>query len=186
MTTAVFRLISALCMLTLLTTPVCAGERIDHILLSWGGGPQEDADQHNSQLAADYTFYQHRRSARQTLAIGTGYTRLRTDAAASTEVHAFSLYPQLTLWPLQQTLPNAYFFVRALGPTYLSTNLFGTRRQERHFAFQAQVGVGYRRELGNQQAVLMQLSFKHFSNANLFHDNDGIDIPFVLTLGLAF
>lgn len=185
MTTAVLRLVSALCLLTLLATPARAGERINHLLLAWGAGLQQATDQRNSQFSADYTFWQHRRSVRQTLAIGAGYTWLRTDAATNTEVHAFSIYPQLTLWPLQ-TLPSAYFFVRALGPTYLSGNLLGTRRQERNFAFQAQVGVGYRRELGNQQAVLMQLSFKHFSNANLFHDNDGIDIPFVLTMGLAF
>jgi hypothetical protein len=148
--------------------------------------PQEGAHQRNSQLSVDYTFYHYRSSERQMLAIGTGYTRLRTDAATNKEVHAISLYPQLTLWPLQQTLPHAYFFVRALGPSYLNANLLGTRRQANDFAFQAQVGVGCRLELGKQQALLMQFSCKHFSNANLFRENDGIDIPFVLTLGLAF
>lgn len=172
--------------LTLLVSQVCAGEQIGHLLLGYGEGVQADAGQRNSQLSVDYTFWQHRRSLRQTLAIGTGYTRLRTNAATNPEIHAFSLYPQLTLWPLQQTLPMAYFFVRALGPSYLSANTLGTRKQAQHFAFQAQVGVGYRVELDNQQALLMQLSFKHFSNANLFHDNDGIDIPLVLTLGLVF
>src|SRR5690606_17510146 len=119
---------SLFCMLMLVTTPASAGERINHLLVSWGTGPQEDADQRNSQVAADYTFYQHRRSVRQTLAIGTGYTRLRTDAATNREIHAFSIYPQLTLWPLQARFPAAYFFVRALGPSYLSANLLGTRR----------------------------------------------------------
>jgi len=186
MTTAAIRIFCVLCMLALSATQVCAAEQTRQILLGLGSGPQLDADQRNTQSSVDYTFFQYRRSMRQTLAIGTGYTRLRTDAATNTEIHAFSLYPQLTLWPLQQTLPRAFFFVRALGPTYLSANMLGTRRQAQHFAFQAQVGVGYRLELDNRQAVLLQLSFKHFSNANLFHDNDGIDIPFVLTVGLAF
>lgn len=186
MKAAAFPIVRMCCILTLLAPSVCAGEQIRQLLLAYGEGVQADADQRNSQLSVDYTFYQHRRSLRQTLGIGTGYTRLRTDAATNTEVHAFSLYPQLTLWPLQQRLPQAFFFVRALGPSYLNANTLGSRRQAQHFAFQAQVGVGYRLELDSRQAVLMQLSFKHFSNANLFHDNDGIDIPFVLTLGLVF
>ncbi len=33
---------------------------------------------------------------------------------------------------------------------------------------------------------MLQVSFKHFSNANWFSDNDGIDIPFVLTFGYSY
>ncbi len=30
------------------------------------------------------------------------------------------------------------------------------------------------------------LSWKHFSNADLFDDNDGIDLPVVLNVGIKF
>ena len=163
-----------------------AGERIDEVYAAWGTGPQHKRHQHNSQVALDYNFYRFNRSARQTFSLGMGYTRLWTDAATDRSIKAFSLYPQLTLWPVRESLRGTYFFVRALGPTYISDNRLGSRQQAEHFAFQAQVGVGYRKQLSDDKALMTQVSFKHFSNANWFSDNDGIDIPFVLTFGLSF
>jgi hypothetical protein len=165
---------------------VQAGERIDELYVSWGTGPQHDRHQHNSQAAIDYNFYRFERSARQVFSVGTGYTRLWTDAATDRSIDIVSLYPQLTLWPVRDSLRGTYFFVRALGPSYLTDNRLGSRQQAEHFAFQAQVGVGYRKQLEADKALMLQLSFKHFSNANLFSDNDGIDIPFVLTFGFSY
>lgn len=170
----------------LLCPLVQAGERIDEVYLSWGTGPQHKRHQHNSQVALDYNFYRFERSARQTFSLGMGYTRLWTDAATDRKIEAFSFYPQLTLWPVRDSLRGTYFFVRALGPSYLSDNRLGHRQQAQHFAFQAQVGVGYRKQLNADKALMLQVSFKHFSNANLFSDNDGIDIPFVLTFGFKY
>ncbi|MES2626103.1 MAG: acyloxyacyl hydrolase [Pseudomonadota bacterium] len=171
---------------TLLSSVAQAGERIDEIYASWGTGPQHKRHQHNSQVALDYNFYRFNRSTRQTFSLGMGYTRLWTNAATDTSIKAFSFYPQLTLWPVRESLRGSYFFVRALGPTYISDNRLGARQQAEHFAFQAQVGVGYRKELETEKALMLQVSFKHFSNANLFSDNDGIDIPFVLTFGYSY
>jgi hypothetical protein len=173
-------------MLALLCPWVQAGERIDEVYVSWGTGSQHNKHQHNSQVALDYNFYIFRRSARQGMSLGIGYTHLWTDAATDRSIKAFSFYPQLTLWPVRESLRNTYFFVRALGPTYLSDNRLGRRQQAENFAFQAQVGVGYRKQLNADKTVMLQVSFKHFSNANLFSDNDGIDIPFVLTFGLSY
>jgi hypothetical protein len=92
----------------------------------------------------------------------------------------------LTLRPVRQSLAGYYFFVRALGPTYISSNTLGERKQDNHFAFQAQIGFGYEKKMASGSTMLLQLSWKHFSNANLFSDNDGIDIPFVLSMGIRF
>ena len=46
--------------------------------------------------------------------------------------------------------------------------------------FQAQVGVGL---IAPADTWFIAASYKHFSNADLFAPNDGIDLPFVLTLG---
>lgn len=173
--------------LLLAAAPASAGERMNELLLSWGTGPQPDSDQDNTQRSIDYNFYQFQRSPRSGITLGAGYTRLSTNAASNTRIDAFSLYPQLTLWPVTPTLRGAYFFVRALGPTYLSKNWLGDREQANHFAFQSQVGVGYRHEPANGDSVLMlQVSWKHFSNANLFDANDGMDIPFVFAVGVSF
>lgn len=158
----------------------------DQLLLSLGTGSQPDSKQHNDLFAVDYEFYEHVRSPRSRLSVGVSYTRLTTDAATNTSITAVSIYPQLTLTPVRESLRNTFFFVRALGPSYMSSNALGNREQDNHFAFQAQVGAGYKKDLNNGNSLLFQTSWKHFSNANLFNDNDGIDIPFVFTIGYSF
>lgn len=164
-----------------------AGERVNELFVSWGTGAQPDSDQDNTQRSLDYNFYLFQRSPRSGITLGAGYTRLTTDAATNTRIDAYSIYPQLTLWPVSPRLNGAYFFVRALGPSYLSDNWLGEREQANHFAFQSQVGVGYRRKVANDAGnFMLQMSWKHFSNANLFNANDGIDVPFVFALGFSF
>jgi hypothetical protein len=153
----------------------------DELSLNAGFGPQMGADQDNWGGGLDWEFWRHARSQRQFFSLGVGYTHLRTDAASNTELRAFSLYPQLTLLAsktAQQWQP--YFFVRALGPTFIDGKRLGEREQAERFVFQAQVGAGL---IAPDNSWFVAVSYKHFSNADLFSPNDGIDLPFVLTLG---
>lgn len=175
-----------LSLMVLLPVPVKAGERKSEFLMSWGTGPQSHSPQNNSQVALDYNFYGFERSQRSGISFGLGYTYLWTDADTDKKVEAYSFYPQLTLRPVTAALRGGYFFVRALGPSYISHNRLGERQQANHFAFQAQVGAGYRMQLDYNRALLFQVSWKHFSNADLFKVNNSINIPFVFSLGFAF
>jgi hypothetical protein len=76
--------------------------------------------------------------------------------------------------------------IRAPGPSYLSDNRPGNRQQAEHFAFQARVGVGYPKQLNPDKALMLQVSFQHFCNANWFCHNAGIDIPLVLAFGFSY
>jgi len=38
----------------------------------------------------------------------------------------------------------------------------------------------------NETEIIVALSRKHFSNANLFDNNDGIDFPIMLNIGIKF
>lgn len=165
---------------------LCHQTLADEVLFTIGAGPQQGSEQKNQQIGLDYSFFNHVRSKRSGFSVGISYTYLKTDASSNKTMEAFSIYPQLTLWPQSESLQGWFFFVRALGPSYISSNMLGDRKQDHHFAFQAQVGLGYEIEIGNDQSLLLQGSFKHFSNANLFHDNDGIDIPFVFSLGYKY
>lgn len=164
------------------------------VTLTVGGGPQTNADQTNVSAGIDYAFLRFTRSKRQDLQIGISYTQLRTDADAHKRMWAISVYPQLSLYPkpdgaFRRLFPHSadpFFFVRALGPSYISSNQLGERKQANHFAFQAQVGFGLHLDLGHQQTAVVSLSWKHFSNADLFDNNDGIDVPVVLSLGMKF
>ena len=160
--------------------PATAGE----VMIFYGGGPQQhDSDQHNRGWGVDYSFYKIVRSVRSELSFGVGYTRLVNDADSHDSMYAISLYPQLTLYPENPVKLNPFFFVRALGPSYISDNQFGSREQDNHFSFQSQVGIGIRPYITEKQQIKIMLSWKHFSNANLFHDNDGFDLPITLSLG---
>mgnify|MGYP001177220108 FL=1 len=126
--------------------------------------------------------------------IGVSYTQLKTNFDTDKKLWAISIYPQLTLFPsedswlsnqvLKTTTP--YFFVRALGPTYLSNNTLGDRKQSKNLTFQAQVGLGILFKTKSSKENFLFISWKHFSNANLFSENDGFDSPIVIGFGLKF
>jgi len=181
-----------ICTLALLVC--CISASADDLLLNFGGGPQPGSDQTNSTAGIDFVFFSHERSKRSSFDIGVSYTYMSTNTAQNDSIIAYSVFPQLSMYPspdswFRTLLPSTtepYFFVRALGPSYISDNRLGDRQQDKNFAFQAQIGLGAIIPLKNGNEAIVTFSWKHFSNANLFDDNDGIDFPFVLTLGLRF
>ena len=156
----------------------------DQLTFSFGEGYQPESNQHNKQLAVDYFFYEIERSSRTRLSLGVGFTHIETDARFNKRLNALSLNPRLTLTPVSNN--RYYFFVQALGPSYISSNSLGDRKQDKHFTFQAGIGGGIRQPLDQNKTLLLEVSWKHLSNANLFSDNDGIDVPFVLSLGIHY
>jgi len=76
--------------------------------------------------------------------------------------------------------------VRALGPTYISEKQLGVREQGKHFCFLAQAGVGLHVPVSKEDYFTIALSNRHFSNAGFFDPNDGIDLPFVLNIGMTY
>lgn len=173
----------------------------DEFIFNFGGGPQFGSDlnsdgsnQVNHTAGVDYSFFRHDRSARSALLIGMSYTYMGANSMEYDRIHAVSVYPQLSLYPasgswVNDILPGdaePYFFVRALGPSYISANRLGSRQQARNFAFQAQIGVGANIALKHGRHATIGVAWKHFSNANLFSDNDGIDLPVVLNIGITF
>lgn len=184
----------SICALAILGVLMPATALADQLIVTAGGGSQPHANQSNRSIGVDVSFFRHERTANQHLLLGVSYTRIRTDADHDSGLWAISIYPQLSLYPdaegrFRNWFPqwaSPYFFVRALGPSYLSSTRLGDREQAKHFAFQAQVGFGLMLDLGRQRTGIASLSWKHFSNANLYDQNDGIDIPLVLSLGMRF
>jgi len=172
------------CLLLFICLAITLSAHADELTLFYGGGPQQhDSDQKNRGWGVDYSFYKIVRSVRSELSFGVGYTYMTNDADEHDSLYAISLYPQLTLYPSNPITLNPFFFVRALGPSYISENQFGSREQDNHFSFQSQVGIGIRPHITENQQIKIMLSWKHFSNANLFSDNDGFDLPITLSVG---
>jgi len=173
----------------------------DEFHLTLGGGPQIGSDasgegdsQVNATVGLDYSFYRYDRSERSSFVFGVSYTYMGANSSEFDRIHALSVYPQLSLYPsagswVHSLVPGGgqpFFYVRALGPSYISANRLGDRRQANNFAFQAQLGIGATFRLRNDKRALVSIAWKHFSNANLFSENDGIDLPVVLSVGVRF
>lgn len=150
-------------------------------MVNAGGGQQSHSDQDNRMAGADLIFYQRMRSERQEFVIGVGYTDIHTNAGFNEHVQAISIFPQLNLYAKGNDSVRPMFFVRALGPTWLSNRHLGDREQGSNFTFQAQVGAGL--WFGKDKDWLVALSYKHFSNAGLTSPNEAFDVPVLLTLG---
>ncbi|GMQ48487.1 acyloxyacyl hydrolase [Vibrio sp. 10N] len=175
-----YRLSRFLLLSCCLSTTSQAGE----ILFGLGAGPQFGTDDHNQAAFVDAILYDYHRSSRQILSLGTSITHLRTNSASgSKQLTAFSIFPELRL---SSTLGSkeVFFHVRALGPSYLTTTTFGEREQAVHFAFQAQVGGGI--YLDKEKKYQLRFQYRHFSNANLKQPNDGIDVPFIASIGIKY
>jgi hypothetical protein len=174
----------AILWLVALTNTACAGD----LLVNYGAGPQRYTDQRNETFGIDYSFRRFERSARQHIDVGVSYTHLSTNTTTNDGLYAISVYPQMTFWPTKTSKvgrhsppwAEPFFFVRALGPSYISENTLGTRKQDHHFSLQAGIGVGAL----VKKKILLMVSWKHFSNAHLFSDNDGFDVPLVLHVGV--
>jgi hypothetical protein len=166
----------------------------DELLVTLGQGSQPGANQRNETVGLDYSFHRFERSARQHIDVGVSYTRLTTNVADNRNLYALSVYPQITLYPTKTSRAAArsppwaepFFFVRALGLTYISDSALGSRRQADSFAFQAQFGAGVLLNPGAERRTVVAVSWKHFSNADLYTDNDGIDVPLVISVGMKF
>lgn len=173
---------------------VCNTAVADEFILSVGGGPQPGSDQTNKTVGIDYSFARHIRSPRQHILFGVSYTYIGTDTMTYDNMYAISIYPQLSFYPRETSkvysiMPDwaePFFYVRALAPSYISANRLGDRQQANNFSFQAQIGVGVTIKRSNDTEAIVALSWKHFSNARLFDDNDGIDLPLVLNFGIKF
>ena len=173
----------------------------NEFVFNFGGGPQlgsdhtaAEGDQINTTAGIDYSFYRHDRSPRSSFHVGLSYTYMRANSDEFDEIHAVTLYPQLTMYPTQKSWVRSivpgdsepFFYVRALGPSYISANRLGTRQQANNFAFQAQIGAGLLLHTSRDRQAIIAISWKHYSNANLFDENDGIDLPIVLNFGVRF
>ena len=167
--------------------PAIAAELGLHgMALAVGGGDQPDTDDKNELYAAELAFYQHTRSPRQQITVFVTAAKLHSSHAQNDTLWAYSIVPQISfrLPATLQTKVQLHLLLRALGPSYISHNHLGERKQAEHVSFQAMVGAGIR--FGPAYGHELNLAWRHYSNANLLKDNDGWDFPLTLQWVLHF
>lgn len=95
-----------------------------------------------------------------------------------------SLFPVLRFTVIRSKPVDVYFFYSVAGPTYISRRIIDGKDTGGNFTFQDNLGVGiYLRE---KRDLNLEVKIGHYSNGNLFPNNDGVKIPLTFSLGFPF
>lgn len=95
-----------------------------------------------------------------------------------------SLYPVLRFMAVRSPGADFFFEYTVAGPTYISRTLIDNERTGRKFTFYDAMGIGV--FAGKKKNINAGLRIAHFSNGNVFPENNGVKVPLTLSLGYAF
>jgi len=98
-----------------------------------------------------------------------------------TTVYAISIFPMLRFYLLRGETFDSYVNYSIIGPTFLSKKDIDGYKTGPNITYQDFMGVGA--FFGKKRNYNVELRIMHYSNGNLFPENDGVDIPLMLTIG---
>lgn len=86
---------------------------------------------------------------------------------------------------LLRTKPADFYFNYSLaGPSYISRLNISGRETGPHFTFQDYMGIGG--FIGKERNLNFETRIGHYSNGNIFPENEGVKIPLTFNLGYTF
>lgn len=97
------------------------------------------------------------------------------------DFYTFSIYPVLKFAAFRSKKTDVYFEYSVAGPTYISRTLIDDEKTGRHFTFHDQMGLNI--FTGINKNLQTGLRIGHFSNGNIFPDNNGVKAPLTLSVG---
>ena len=95
-----------------------------------------------------------------------------------------SLFPVFRLNFLQTKLFDAYFYYTVAAPTFISKKIIDGYDTGEKFTFMDNMGAGI--FFGEDRRYNAELKIGHYSNGNIFPNNDAVKVPLSLNLGYAF
>ena len=98
--------------------------------------------------------------------------------------YTVSLYPLLRFTVLRVKPMDVYFNYSVAGPTYISRIKIDSLSTGEKFTFQDMMGMGI--YAGKKRKMNAELRIVHYSNGNLFPQNEGVKIPMTFNLGWTF
>ena len=115
---------------------------------------------------------------------GTSFSFWQSDIE-NTKFWTLSLFPVLRFSFLHTKPFDMYLNYSLAGPTYISANEhLDNRKTGPHFTFQDFMGLGM--YMGKNRNINAEVRIAHYSNGNLFPQNEGVKIPLTFNLGYAF
>lgn len=95
-----------------------------------------------------------------------------------------SLFPVFRLNFLQTKLFDAYFYYTVAAPTFISKKIIDGYDTGEKFTFMDNMGAGI--FFGDDRRYNAELKIGHYSNGNIFPNNEAVKIPLSLNVGYAF
>jgi hypothetical protein len=115
--------------------------------------------------------------------LGTSISYWRTNIQ-KTGFYTLSLYPVFRFSFLHTKTTDMYFNYSVAGPTYISKERLDETETGKHFTFQDLMGIGI--FTGKKRNLNAEIRIGHFSNGDLFPQNNGVKVPLSLNVGYAF
>jgi len=109
---------------------------------------------------------------------GMGYWKSRHDGDG---FFTFSLYPVLRFMAVRSPKTDLFFEYTVAGPTYISKTLIDQEKTGKHFTFYDAMGIGL--FTGKRKSFNAGIRIAHFSNGNIFPDNNGVKVPLTFSVG---
>lgn len=104
--------------------------------------------------------------------------------AQSKTLFTLSAIFELRWWILHTRYFNPYLMYSIASPTLLSREHFADSHLGGHFLFQDYLGAGML--IGNSHRFAIEVKVMHYSNGDLAVYNDGLQVPFLLSIGYVF
>ncbi len=111
-------------------------------------------------------------------AAGIGYWR---SDKKEDDFFTMSLYPVLRFTAFRSPKTDVFFEYTVAGPTYISRTTIDNEKTGRKFTFYDAMGMGI--FTGKKKNLNAGLRIAHFSNGNIFPENNGVKVPLTFSFG---
>jgi hypothetical protein len=102
----------------------------------------------------------------------------------SDEFFSFSLYPLLRFMTVRTKPLDLFFEYSVAGPSFISKTVIDNKETGKRFTFQDFMGMGI--VAGKNRNINAGIRIAHFSNGNIYPQNDGVKVPLTFSIGYAF
>lgn len=100
------------------------------------------------------------------------------------EFFTLSVFPLFRFTFLHTTPADVYFYYSVAGPTFISRAMIDNVNTGKQFTFQDLMGIGT--FAGKNRQINAEVRIGHYSNGNIFPDNEGVKIPLTFNVGYTF
>jgi Lipid A 3-O-deacylase (PagL)/Outer membrane protein beta-barrel domain len=98
--------------------------------------------------------------------------------------YTLSLFPLFRFTVLHFKTTDLYFNYSVAGPTYISMERIDNTETGKHFTFQDFMGMGM--YTGKKRNLNAEIRISHYSNGDLYPQNNGVKVPLTFAVGYTF